>query len=92
HYQDRISLSDIAASASISDRECLRCFQNNLGTTPFTFLLRYRCRVAADRLKRSADPVTEIAYGCGFSSPSYFGKIFRQEMGWSPSDYRKKCN
>ena len=49
-----------------------------------------RCRIAADRLKHSADPVTEIAYSCGFSGPSYFGKIFRQEMGCSPSEYRKQ--
>lgn len=90
HYGDKISLSDIASSAGISDRECLRCFQNNLSTTPFTYLLRYRCRIAADRLKHSADPVTEIAYSCGFSGPSYFGKIFRQEMGCSPSEYRKQ--
>ena len=92
HYGEKISLSDIASSAGISDRECLRCFQNNLNTTPFTYLLRYRCHAAAERLRYSADPVTEIAYSCGFSGPSYFGKIFRQEMDCSPSEYRSRLN
>ena len=90
HYPERLSLSDIAAAANISERECLRCFQNNLNTTPFTYLLRYRCRAAAERLKNSEDSITDIAYICGFSGSSYFGKIFRQEMGCSPSAYRRE--
>ena len=57
---------------------------NNLNTTPFSFLLSYRCRAAADRLRNSNDSVTDIAYSCGFSNPSYLGKIFKQEMGVSP--------
>ena len=32
--------------------------------------------------------ITEIAYHCGFNDASHFGKIFRQQMGLSPSQYR----
>ena len=90
HYAERISLQDIAGAAHISEREALRCFQNNLDTTLFSFLLSYRCRAAADRLRNSSDSVTDIAYSCGFSNPSYLGKIFKQEMGVSPLQYRKE--
>jgi len=92
HYPEKLSLSDIASAADISERECLRCFQNNLNMTPFTYLIRYRCRAAAKYLRSSSDPVTDIAYSCGFSSPSYFGKVFHQEMQCSPSEYRRAGN
>ncbi len=89
HYDERLSLERIAAAASISERECLRCFSQNLNTTPFTCLLEYRVRKAAADLQKTDRTVTEIAYSCGFSGASYFGRIFRRIMGCTPSEYRK---
>lgn len=91
HYEEKLSLEMIADSASISGRECLRCFSQNLNTTPFTYLLEYRIRKAAGELQKTSLPVTEIAYSCGFSSASYFGKTFRKIMGCTPSEYRFSC-
>ena len=88
HYQERIALGEIAAAANISERECLRCFQQNLNTTPFTYLMEYRIRRAAAMLREKDASVTEIAYSSGFSGTSYFGKIFKEVMGCTPSAYR----
>ncbi|MCR5107263.1 MAG: AraC family transcriptional regulator [Lachnospiraceae bacterium] len=89
HYSEKISLKDIADAASISEREALRCFRSNLSVSPFTYLLRYRCQVAAKELMTANDSLTEISYRCGFSSTSYFGKIFKENMGVAPGEYRK---
>lgn len=89
HFEDKLSLEEIAAAASISERECLRCFQQNLNTTPFTYLLEYRIRRATGMLRETDRPVTEIAYACGFSGTSYFGKIFKKFMKCTPSEYRR---
>lgn len=89
HFEDKLSLEEIAASANISGRECLRCFQQNLNTTPFTYLLEYRVRRATGMLRETDLPVTEIAYACGFSGTSYFGKIFKKFMKCTPSQYRR---
>jgi Transcriptional regulator containing an amidase domain and an AraC-type DNA-binding HTH domain len=35
-------------------------------------------------------PVQTIGEQCGFDSPSYFGKVFRQYMSMTPKDYRMK--
>ena len=88
HYAEKISLEMIAAAASVSGRECLRCFSQNLNTTPFTYLLEYRVRKAANELQRTGRSVTEIAYSCGFSDTSYFGRTFRKMMGCTPGEYR----
>lgn len=91
HYGEKISLEQIAEAASISGRECLRCFGEQLNTTPFSYLLDYRIRQAADRLRETDGAVTDIAYACGFFGTSYFGKMFKKSMGCTPSRYRQLC-
>jgi len=88
NYREKLSLEQIAASANISTRECLRCFAHNLNTTPFTYLLEYRIRKAAGELRETDKSVTEIACDCGFSGTSYFSKTFRKIMECTPSEYR----
>ena len=34
--------------------------------------------------------ITDIAFETGFSNLKYFSKIFAEEIGSSPSQYRKK--
>lgn len=92
HYAEKVTLEQIAAAANISGRECLRCFQRTLNTTPFTYLLEYRTRRAADKLRKSGASVTEVAYACGFSGASYFGKTFKRIMGCTPLEYRKRTH
>lgn len=88
-YHEKISLADIAASASVSDREALRSFRRWLQKTPFQYLTEIRIRSARRLLRETTRQVTDIAYECGFSSPSYFGKVFLEEMGMTPLEYRK---
>lgn len=88
-YGAPLTLKDIAASALISERECLRCFKRTLGTTPVQYLMKYRLSVAASRLAQTDLPVTEISTDCGFDSPSYFTQMFKRVFHQTPTDYRK---
>lgn len=36
----------------------------------------------------SSIPITTIAYDCGFADPAHFARVFREERGCSPSDWR----
>lgn len=89
HYTEKISLGQIASAASISEREALRCFNQNLNTTPFTYLLEYRTRRAASELSDTNHSITDIAYSCGFGGTSYFSKTFKKIMNCTPSEYRE---
>lgn len=89
HFQEKLTLEQIAAAAAVSERECLRCFHSCIQTTPFSYLTDYRIQVA-ERLLRTTDrPVTEIALETGFGDGAYFAKLFRQARSVSPSQYRK---
>ena len=89
-YADKLSLEEIARAANISPRECLRDFQQCLHTTPFRYLIDHRLNAAAGKLTSTRQPVTDIAADCGFSTGSYFTKLFRDKFQMTPTEYRRK--
>lgn len=67
HYQEDVTLDDLAGSAGVSKSECLRCFKTTLQTTPYKYLMDYRLSKAARLLKETSLPVSEIAIQTGFN-------------------------
>ena len=89
NYSKKLNLAEIAQSASVSKRECLRCFQNGIHESPFDYLIGYRIECAKKLLRSTDMPITEIALETGFSNNAYFSKIFRRECGETPRKYRE---
>ena len=89
NYMSDLSVDDIAASASISKSECFRCFRNIIGKKPIGCLNDYRLKKAAELLAQTDMQITQICLACGFSHISYFGKVFRQQYGLSPKQFRE---
>lgn len=90
NYQRKLSLDEIAASAHVGRRECLRCFRSCMQKTPFEYLLEYRVEMSKKLLKNPKVSVMEAAVQTGFSSAAYYGKIFRRLCGMTPGEYRKQ--
>jgi transcriptional regulator GlxA family with amidase domain len=88
HYAEPLTVSQIAAASAISESECYRCFRKVLDASPIDYLLQYRIRAAAGLLSSSDMSVSDICFATGFNSPSYFAKVFRQELLVSPRKYR----
>jgi AraC-like DNA-binding protein len=89
HYAEDITLSHIAESADVGDRECLRCFKRTIGQSPIQYLLKYRLMQGANLLLTFPTlSISEIASTCGFDHPSYFSKMFKQFYNCSPKEYR----
>lgn len=92
HYSDELNSAAIAASGSISESECLRCFRSTISTTPIQYLKLYRIQQAARLLTESHQKISDIATSCGFQDMSYFTKTFREIMGCIPSEYRQNAS
>lgn len=89
HYMEKISVENIAYTVNISSRECNRCFQRSIQLSPISYLNEYRIHMAAQLLTQTNDSILSISESCGFSSVSYFDKIFYELMGCTPKNYRK---
>lgn len=90
NFTEELRTSDIAAVASISESECLRCFRTVIGTTPIQYVRQYRIRRAAKLLATTDHPVGTVAEECGFQDVSYFTKTFRELRGCTPTEYRAR--
>ena len=90
HFQEPISVEQLAKTAHVSKRVCFRLFQDHLHMTPVEYMRTYRLQKACLMLTKGKEPITLIAYACGFGSGSYFGHVFRERFGCSPAEYRKK--
>lgn len=89
NYAGELSTRQIAASAMISESECLRCFRSTIGTTPIQYVKQYRIQQAAQLLSTTQERVSDIASRCGFQDMSYFTRSFREIKGCVPTEYRK---
>jgi YesN/AraC family two-component response regulator len=89
HYAEPISLKDIAAAVGVSKEYLARCFHQETALTVVTYLNRYRIGQAKARLEAGEHNLTDIALAVGFSGGPYFSRVFRQEVGISPSEYRQ---
>ena len=90
HCDEKLTLEDIAAAASVSKRECLRCFQTGIHQSPMEYLTDCRIDIAKKLLRTTDLPVTQIGLQTGFCSGAYFSKIFRENCGMTPLAYRKE--
>jgi AraC-like DNA-binding protein len=82
------TLAHLAAVAGLSRYHFLRTFKNVVGVTPHQWLLRTRLRDAAEQLRATNLPITQIALNVGFEDLSNFIRSFRAEFGVSPRRYR----
>ena len=90
NFSEKLTLEDIADSAAVSTRECLRCFKSAIHQSPMDYLIEYRVRTAKKMLETTDLSITDIALRCGFNSNSYFTKLFHRICGKTPNAYRKE--
>lgn len=88
NYSRPISVEQIARQVGVSRSYLYRAFESAFGCSPNGYLTRYRLSRAAQLLRHSALPVGAVATSVGFEDPFYFSRVFRREMGVSPTEYR----
>jgi AraC-like DNA-binding protein/quercetin dioxygenase-like cupin family protein len=90
HYTERLELAQIAKTAGIGKRECLRCFQRMIQISPLQYLIKYRVTKGASMLLDDKTcSVSDVSIRCGFDSPSNFTQTFKRFFMCSPREYRK---
>jgi transcriptional regulator GlxA family with amidase domain len=88
HPDETHSVGALAARAGLATRSFARRFKHATGETPMQYLQALRLREARALLQHSDLPVADIAWRCGFSSPSRFAQAFRSSGNLSPRAYR----
>lgn len=92
HIRDPgLTSAGVARDLGLSPRYIQKIFAAR-GET-LTEVIRRRRVAEAQRLLRSANfarrSIEEISYSAGFLDAAYFSRVFRQETGMSPGEYRR---
>lgn len=90
HYEESITLEEIAKYSGFSSYYFTRFFKANTGTTFMSFLTEYRINQAKFILANEKVPMIEVAEKSGFASVKTFHHVFKEQVGISPLKYQKK--
>ena len=92
HFNEKISLEEIAKQAAVSKSTALNLFRRYLHDTPVHYLLKYRLQEAAGLLSSTEKKIIVISENVGFENVEYFCKLFKKYYGVTPTEYRIKKN
>lgn len=85
-----LKIDDIAEATGMSRSVLYNKIKTAVGMTPIDFVRHIRIMKASEMLQNSDDSLTMISYNVGFSDPKYFSKVFKKEIGITPTEYRDR--
>jgi AraC family transcriptional regulator len=88
HLDDRLTLTDLAGVACLSPYHFSRSFKQAIGVGPQRYVMQRRLERAKALMRRTNQPLAEIAQRVGFADQSHLTSIFRRETGVTPGRYR----
>ncbi|MDR3639621.1 MAG: helix-turn-helix domain-containing protein [Isosphaeraceae bacterium] len=89
HLDDPLRIGELAALIHLTPRQLERRFRQATGLTPSRFITRCRVAEACRQLRDTDAPIGRIAVSVGYYDQSAFTKVFRQQLGLTPLQFRK---
>ena len=86
--QNPLSLGELAKEVGINEYKLKKGFKELFGTTVFAYLAQLRLENACRLLRDTQQNVKEIAYELGYASPQHFQRVFKQQYGVTPGQFR----
>jgi AraC family transcriptional regulator, glycine betaine-responsive activator len=90
HVEPTLSIDALAARLGFSTRRLERLFRRAFGMPPKRYYDLIRLHRARKLLVETDLPITEVAFRCGYLSPTQFSARFRKRFGLSPRRQRQE--
>ena len=90
NYRQPITVSQLAELSHMSSGHFCRLFKKYTFKTPVQYINGVRLSAATDLLLESDRKVLDVAFDTGFNSLSYFIGVFKQSMGCTPTEFRRR--
>lgn len=92
YITEKINMDQLYQFASKSESQAIKIFKKEFGITPYKYLCQKKIGLAKSMLKSTNLSVKEIAFRLNYADEYYFSNAFKQKVGISPSEYRKRLN
>ncbi len=90
HFREPIDINKLTEMAAMSKSTLTRLFHHIMGCSPIDHVIRVRLAHAAQLLQQPGIRITDAALESGFNDSNYFARQFRQLLGISPGEYRRR--
>lgn len=91
-YREPLSLSIVADELHLNAVYLGQLFKQDTGRSFSQYLNDYRINVAVEMLRNPSLDVNYIAAEVGYQNQSYFYRIFKQQTGLTPLEYRERTS
>ena len=89
NYNREINLNDLSNILFLSKKQTERIFKKEIGMSFKEFVLKIRLKDAMRYLENTDMTVSDIAYKVGYKSYNGFYRVFLENVGMTPKEYRK---
>ena len=89
HPEETVTAAGLAEKVGYSDYYFTYKFKKETGMTLHEYVRKKRIEIACELLRGTAEDIEHIGMQVGFASRSYFGKVFKDLVGVTPTEYRE---
>lgn len=89
--KENFNVETMANMLCMSHSKLSRKLKSVFNISPLELIRTVKLKKAASLIHEGKHQIGDICYMIGFSSPSYFSKLFLNQFGITPKDFEKRC-
>ncbi len=90
HFREQWGIAQYASSLGVTERRLHAAVVKSASKSPLELVHGRVLQEAIRRLEETSFSIAQIGYGLGFRHPAHFTRFFKQNVGLTPSSYRKE--
>ncbi|ABO51762.1 two component transcriptional regulator, AraC family [Desulforamulus reducens MI-1] len=90
NFKQKLPLQLVSSYVFLNPQYFSRIFKKEVGVSYIDYVNKLKIEHACKLLETTNYPAYRISSECGFTDPSYFNRVFVQQMNMTPKAYRRK--
>ncbi|AFQ46186.1 response regulator transcription factor [Desulfosporosinus meridiei] len=90
NFKQKLPLQLVSSKVFLNPQYFSRIFKKEVGVSYIDYVNKLKIEYACKLLETTDYPAYRISSECGFTDPSYFNRVFVQQMNMTPKAYRRK--
>ncbi len=91
NYDAALDMEELARNSGVGSSRFYKMFRKMTGLSPLKYLITRRLNASLRLLSDPNVSVTEAAHSVGYPDEYYFSRLFKKQMGLTPTDYASRA-